>query len=99
MCLDGKQRCTSVQNFIDGRIPFLSPGTKEKFWYTTFPGQRGGKELPKALKQRFDNLNIQIVEYAHLSVNEQRDIFRELLCKFSKLTFRACPARDAALGR
>lgn len=77
VCIDGKQRCTSVQNFIDGRIPFISPGTKEKFWYTNFPGRTGGKPLPLALKPRFDNLNIQIVEYAHLDMNQQRDIFRE----------------------
>ncbi|BEJ12104.1 hypothetical protein CspHIS471_0205640 [Cutaneotrichosporon sp. HIS471] len=78
ICIDGKQRCTSIQRFIDGRIPFISPSTREKFWYTAYPGQKGGKQLPDRLKQRFDQLQIQIVEYRHLDMNQQRDIFQRV---------------------
>ncbi|GMK54663.1 hypothetical protein CspeluHIS016_0112490 [Cutaneotrichosporon spelunceum] len=78
ICIDGKQRCTSIRRFIDGRIPFISPKTGEKFWYTTYPGQKGGKPLSRLLKQRFDQLQIQIVEYSHLDLNQQRDIFQRV---------------------
>jgi len=79
-CIDGKQRCTSIQMFIEGKIPFISPATKEKFWYTKFStGQRGGRALPGALKRKFDNISIQVVEYDGISIDLQRDIFRELL--------------------
>lgn len=98
ICIDGKQRCTSVQRFIQGQIPFISPNTREKFWYTPYPGQKGGKPLPEVLKMRFNQLNIQVVEYRHLDLNQQRDIFREARPSlFSKLTRRARPARYAAL--
>ncbi|KLT38448.1 hypothetical protein CC85DRAFT_289512 [Cutaneotrichosporon oleaginosum] len=78
VCIDGKQRCTSIQRFIEGRIPFISPNTREKFWYTDCPGQKGGKPLPIVLKQRFDQLSIQVVEYRHLDIHQQRDIFQRV---------------------
>jgi hypothetical protein len=77
-CIDGKQRCTSIMRFIEGKIPFKPPHTKDKYWYTTFAGtQKGGKPLPPYLKRRFDNISIQVVEYDNLDMDQQRDIFRE----------------------
>lgn len=78
VCIDGKQRCTSIVEFIKGKIPFKSPKTGDKFWYTTYAsGQHGGRPLPPVLKRMFDNISIQIVEYDDLDMDQQRDIFRE----------------------
>ena len=76
-CIDGKQRCTSIQSFMDGLIPFVSPKTKEKFWYHKYGDKTRGKPLPDALRRRFDMVQIQVVEYRDLTEEQMRDIFRE----------------------
>lgn len=76
VCIDGKQRCTSVMNFYDGKIPFKSP-SGHKFWYTTH-GVRGGQVLSPALKRKFDQISLQVVEYPNPTKEEQRDIFQRV---------------------
>ena len=77
ICIDGKQRCTSLIRFMDGEIPFQSPKTKDKFWYSKYGERVSGYQLPESLKRRFDTIQIQAVEYHHISEEQQRDIFRE----------------------
>jgi len=77
ICIDGKQRCSSILNFMDGKIPFVSPNTKDKYWYTLFGNRRSGKQLPDTLKRRFEQISIQVVEYDNIKDEQQRDIFRE----------------------
>jgi hypothetical protein len=78
ICIDGKQRCSSIMDFMSGKIPFVSQTTKEKFWYTKSAkmGARG-KLCPLAMKNKFDMIQIQAVEYENISDAVQRDIFRE----------------------
>ncbi len=76
-CIDGKQRCTSIVNFMDGKIPFISPHTKERYWYSMYGAKRGGLQLPDSLKRKFDQVQMQAVEYRDISDIQQRDIFRE----------------------
>lgn len=76
VCIDGKQRCTSVLNFYDGKIPFKS-SSGHKFWYTAH-GVRGGQTLSPALKRKFDNISLQVVEYPSPTKEEQRDIFQRV---------------------
>ncbi|KAK4684107.1 hypothetical protein P7C73_g6095, partial [Tremellales sp. Uapishka_1] len=80
VCIDGKQRCTSICNFMDGKIPFISPGTREHFYYKLAPSARRGrmKLLPQNLKNKFDMFEIPTAEYDHLGTNEQRDIFQRV---------------------
>lgn len=73
--MDGKQRCTSIVAFMDGDIPFISPSTRERFYYRL--GSHKGKQLPDVLKRRFDLMDMQGVEYDNLEDEQQRDIFRE----------------------
>jgi hypothetical protein len=81
ICIDGKQRCSSIMDFMSGKIPFLSPNTGEKFWYLKSPkmGSRG-KICPVAMRTKFDMIQIQAVEYDGISDSIQRDIFREFIC-------------------
>jgi len=74
--IDGKQRCTAIQKFIDGVIPFVSTSTREKFWYAHSNRQKSGKPLPVALKTLFDQISIQCIEYDGIDEEKQRDIFR-----------------------
>jgi hypothetical protein len=66
-------------DFISGKIPFVSPNTGEKFWYVKSAkmGPRG-KIAPVAMRNKFDMIQIQAVEYDGISDTIQRDIFREL---------------------
>ncbi|WWC66942.1 uncharacterized protein I206_100849 [Kwoniella pini CBS 10737] len=77
LCIDGKQRCTSIQRFMDGQIPFISPNTKVKYWYTKFEGHRG-KQLPKNLKDQFDLIQMMAVDYYNMSDEQQRDVFQRV---------------------
>jgi len=63
-----------------GTIPFVSPYTKEKYWYVLYENKRNSKELPAALKKKFDNLQLSLVEYREITDQQQRDVFRESCC-------------------
>jgi hypothetical protein len=76
-CIDGKQRCSSIVYFMDGKIPFISTATKEKYWYTNPGSRKSGMALPPSLKTRFDQIQIQSVEYDQIPDEQQRDIFRK----------------------
>lgn len=80
ICIDGKQRCSSIMDFMSGKIPFHSPNTNEKFWYVKSPkmGARG-KLCSVAMKNKFDMIQLQAVEYDSISDATQRDIFRKHL--------------------
>ncbi|WWD22834.1 hypothetical protein CI109_107328 [Kwoniella shandongensis] len=78
VCIDGKQRCTSIVYFMDGKIPFISPHTKTRFWYNKQASGRPGTQLPMALKNRFDTIAIQVVEYDNIPDEQQRDIFQRV---------------------
>lgn len=76
VCIDGKQRCTSVVSFYDGKIPFKT-ASGHRLWYTA-PGVRGGQVLSQALKRKFDQISLQVVEYPNPTMAEQRDIFQRV---------------------
>jgi len=65
-------------DFISGKIPFHSPCTKEKYWYVKSAkmGARG-KLCPLSMKNKFDMIQIQAVEYEGIKDSVQRDIFRK----------------------
>ena len=63
---------------MDGKIPFIPPNSREKYWYANYGGGRSGSQVPDTLKKRFDRVQMQAVEYRGLSDIQQRDIFREL---------------------
>ncbi|WVW81667.1 hypothetical protein I302_103662 [Kwoniella bestiolae CBS 10118] len=77
ICIDGKQRCTSILWFMDGKIPFESPNTRQKYWYTKFAGHRG-QQLPKDLKTQFDLFQLTAVEYYDMTDIQQRDVFQRV---------------------
>lgn len=107
VCIDGKQRCTSIVRFMDGEIPFVSPGTKEKLWFKDGPGKR--KLLPMPLRRHFEQVNLPAVTYKELGEEQQRDIFRAFhVCSPAKGSFvlltwecscRTCPAGRRSLFR
>ncbi|KAF8974486.1 hypothetical protein BDZ97DRAFT_1911665 [Flammula alnicola] len=79
ICVDGKQRLTSIQKFFDGLIPHRNTKTKKNFWYTMSESTKGAKtELPAEFKTIFKQKQITVVEYHGLAPGSEREIFQRV---------------------
>ncbi|KAI0699490.1 hypothetical protein C8T65DRAFT_659370 [Cerioporus squamosus] len=77
VCIDGKQRLTSIQLFMDGLIPHKDNVTNKKYWYKPAAGETR-LILPKPLMQAFANKQITCIEYDGLHDDEEREIFQRV---------------------
>ncbi|KAK0459976.1 uncharacterized protein EV420DRAFT_1534249 [Desarmillaria tabescens] len=78
-CIDGKQRLSSIQRFMDGHIMHKDSVNGGKFWYTACAGKTSSRTLlPPQLKSRFSNKQITCVEYDDLTHDQEREIFRRV---------------------
>ncbi|KAF4602039.1 hypothetical protein EYR40_005240 [Pleurotus pulmonarius] len=81
VCVDGKQRLTSIQKFMDGHIAHRDIVTKKNWWYTCL-GQPTTKsqqlEIPTKFKQEFDSIQIHCIEYQILGQEMEREIFQRV---------------------
>jgi len=79
LCVDGKQRLTSIQKFFDGQISYRCPRTKKLWWYTTSTATRGSRsEIPASEKRVFSQKLITCIEYHHLSPAAEREVFQRV---------------------
>ncbi|WVQ74029.1 hypothetical protein IAR50_003610 [Cryptococcus sp. DSM 104548] len=78
ICIDGKQRVTSIIRFMDGEIPYSRPGSKDKFWWTDAGAKGKRKVLPGPLKKLFEKIKLPSVTYKELGDDQQRDIFQRV---------------------
>ncbi|KAF6752450.1 hypothetical protein DFP72DRAFT_1070396 [Ephemerocybe angulata] len=81
ICIDGKQRLTSIRRFMDGLIPHKDPITSEKWWYKDIPttsNRTHKKILPEKLRRAFANKQIVCVEYQDITDNDEREIFQRV---------------------
>ncbi|EPQ56673.1 hypothetical protein GLOTRDRAFT_138339 [Gloeophyllum trabeum ATCC 11539] len=78
-CVDGKQRLTSIQKFIDGQIPHRDPVTGKSFWYTIPESLRSSRlEVPAHYKRLFESKPIACAEYHNLQPTTEREIFQRV---------------------
>jgi hypothetical protein len=77
-CIDGKQRLTSIQRFMDGEIPHKDSFTNEKLWYKPSATNARRKLLPKQLIHQFSNKQIVCVEYSDINPDQEREIFQRV---------------------
>jgi hypothetical protein len=77
VCIDGKQRLTSIQKFMDGLIYHKDSESKKKYWYKQKAG-KPGKQLPAKYKRMFANKQIVCIEYMEISEDDEREIFRRV---------------------
>ncbi|KAF5389281.1 hypothetical protein D9757_003402 [Collybiopsis confluens] len=82
-CIDGKQRLTSIQLFMDGLIPHRDSMTGQKYWFKNVDSskfKRTGRRqlLPNKLRTTFSNKQIVCVEYSELTDLDERDIFKRV---------------------
>ncbi|KAH7922251.1 hypothetical protein BV22DRAFT_1037715 [Leucogyrophana mollusca] len=81
-CIDGKQRLTSIQRFMDGLIPHKDPFSNDKYWYklsSVSQTSRGpGKLLHDKYRRLFANKQIVCIEYQDLPDGDEREIFQRV---------------------
>ncbi|KAG2013154.1 hypothetical protein CC2G_010091 [Coprinopsis cinerea AmutBmut pab1-1] len=74
VCVDGKQRLTSIQRFLDGQIPIKCGDGKNRWW--TFPKNAKGKlAVSDEDKEEFGNIEISVEEYRGITELSERDMF------------------------
>ncbi|KAG5342546.1 hypothetical protein C0989_000674 [Termitomyces sp. Mn162] len=79
VCVDGKQRLTSIQKFCDGQIPFKDPKSKKQWWFTLPQVSRTIKaELPEMYKERFLEHLLTCVEYRNLAPGAEHEVFQRV---------------------
>ncbi|KAL0572507.1 hypothetical protein V5O48_009449 [Marasmius crinis-equi] len=85
-CIDGKQRLTAIQNFMEGKIP-LKDRTGEKgfvrhVYYTDNPDVVVGSGrkylLPDSWRLIFQTKQVVCVEYDDIQYNQERDVFKRV---------------------
>ncbi|KAG6857101.1 hypothetical protein H0H87_009662 [Tephrocybe sp. NHM501043] len=65
VCVDGKQRLTSIQKFCDGQIPYKDPKTNKQWWFTLPQSSKGVKaEIPESQRERFLDHSMTCGEYS-----------------------------------
>ncbi|KAG8875035.1 hypothetical protein FRB97_005483 [Tulasnella sp. 331] len=79
VCIDGKQRLTSIQHFMDGVIPHIDNETKKKYYYKATDRKR--TLLPEAIRNDFREKQIVCIEYEHLTNTQEREIFQASLSR------------------
>ncbi|KAL0572538.1 hypothetical protein V5O48_009417 [Marasmius crinis-equi] len=79
ICIDGKQRLTSIHLFMDGIIPHKDHYTSELLWFKdNGDGKTKKTILPEKYRKIFSNKQIVCVEYLELRDQDERDIFRRV---------------------
>ncbi|KAL6301935.1 hypothetical protein BKA93DRAFT_443788 [Sparassis latifolia] len=76
ICVDGKQRLTSIYRFMDGLVN-KDAFTNERFMFKE-TGKMKGKLLPERYRKIFCNKQIVCVEYQDLTEDDEREIFQRV---------------------
>lgn len=74
VCIDGKQRLSSVRAFIKGMIP-CHDHCGEKWYFSDTPSSRRKHVLPEALQKQFLQKEFVSFEYSDLSHEREEDLF------------------------
>ncbi|KAF8197071.1 hypothetical protein BJ912DRAFT_97097 [Pholiota molesta] len=77
VCIDGKQRLTSIKRFMLGEIAYKDATTNRKAYYTSPSGAKR-KLIPDAMRSNFKNKQITCVEYEDLTGEQEREIFQRV---------------------
>ncbi|PWW78426.1 hypothetical protein C7212DRAFT_293441 [Tuber magnatum] len=75
VCIDGKQRLTSIKRFVDGEIPVFDNRNQKWFFCDPNAGKTPKRILPDSIKARFLQTDILCVEYDSLGPEQEEDLF------------------------
>ncbi|TBU56099.1 hypothetical protein BD310DRAFT_932136 [Dichomitus squalens] len=76
-CIDGKQRLTSIQRFMDGKVAHKDIDNGKKYWYKKIDNESRAL-ISKPLRQTFANKQITCIEYDGLTEDQEREIFQRV---------------------
>ncbi|KAH6050755.1 hypothetical protein HBI54_046160 [Parastagonospora nodorum] len=74
VCVDGKQRLSSVRAFVKGMIP-CHDFRGEKWWFCDTPGSRRKKVLPEETQKTFLRKEFVSFEFKELLPDQEEDLF------------------------
>ncbi|KAI0739855.1 hypothetical protein C8Q80DRAFT_1274887 [Daedaleopsis nitida] len=77
VCVDGKQRLTSIWRFISGEIPYKDAFTGEKFVFKD-TGKLKAQILPEKYQKLFRTKQIVCMEYQDITPDNEREIFQRV---------------------
>ncbi|KAK7470566.1 hypothetical protein VKT23_001990 [Stygiomarasmius scandens] len=80
VCVDGKQRLTSILQFLDGQLAFKDQWG-QSWWYTIpegSPSKAKRREVPRRWKRKFEKKQITCVEFSDLRIGQEREIFQRV---------------------
>ncbi|EPQ57689.1 hypothetical protein GLOTRDRAFT_37727, partial [Gloeophyllum trabeum ATCC 11539] len=79
ICVDGKQRLTSIQKFFDGQVCHSDPVTGKNWYYTSPENLKSNRlEVPDYWKRVFAQKQIICAEYRNLTPAMEREIFQRV---------------------
>lgn len=77
ICIDGKQRLTSLKNFVNNKFPYHN-GSESLYYDKIKKKTKGARKITLDEKNYFYNVEIPIVRYMNLSYTNQIDIFNRI---------------------
>ncbi|KAF6752687.1 hypothetical protein DFP72DRAFT_1171547 [Ephemerocybe angulata] len=77
VCIDGKQRLTSLQRFMDGEIPFRNSQKKKVWWKKTEPQQRRVL-VDENFKSEFVAKSMYFIDLEGITEAQERAIFQRV---------------------
>lgn len=105
ICMDGKQRLSSIMKFMSGQIPWrpkAGPGKGKRYWWvlqkrTTKKSK--DQELPPLERNLFNRKQIVCAEFDNLTEEQQRDIFQRVQLGMALSAAEKLQALDTPLSR
>jgi hypothetical protein len=78
ICIDGKQRLTSILNFYKNEIPWITEDDA-KYYYTEKPEKQDTVEkMTNKMKNHFENMPLHIIKYKNLTYGQQVELFSRI---------------------
>ncbi|KAJ2936737.1 hypothetical protein H1R20_g346, partial [Candolleomyces eurysporus] len=78
VCIDGKQRLTSIKRFMNGEIAYRDPDTKKKTWFKkTAPNQKRTL-VSEEWKRKFRAKTLTFYDYENINPSQERMIFQRV---------------------
>uniref|UniRef100_A0A8H7XP35 GmrSD restriction endonucleases N-terminal domain-containing protein n=1 Tax=Psilocybe cubensis TaxID=181762 RepID=A0A8H7XP35_PSICU len=77
VCIDGKQRLTSILRFMLGEIHFWDRHQQKRVFYRSAPGKRR-KVLDDKIRKTFDQKQLMCYEYESVTPEQEREIFHRV---------------------
>ncbi|KAG5730191.1 hypothetical protein E4T56_gene11691 [Termitomyces sp. T112] len=78
VCIDGKQRITAIQQFIEGKISYRDSQLNREIWYEKIPAGKKGVVFTPTQRQRFNGVRISICKYREINEHDEREVFQRV---------------------